>query len=369
MNDIDPVLRRLSDADPAQAAAETMPADSWTVLIDTIGERNGIMSSISTTPWWRSGPAIAAVVFALMIGAVAIFMSVRPTELPEVAEPTTTTQSALTTVTPATTTPLTSAAVTAAPAVSGVELPGPGEPWDVLIIAHGRRLGEAFPQMYVERAEQQLGVQVNLHYNEGIHGYAPTVLRHMGGGGYPDLSDQIKQAEIILLQTWPAEVDDDAETPINAAGQTCSSSISTADPQPPAPTSAEDWQPYRDVLNAIYTEIWALREGTPTLLVSLDHHNEYLRQQRETGIEPECRAWYEAVSATAAEAAADHGAMMVSVYDSLNGPNHDIDPVEMGFLGPTEQTPALLWRTPNEIGAAVVVDAIAAVGFEPLPMP
>jgi hypothetical protein len=32
---------------------------------------------------------------------------------------------------------------------------------------------------------------------------------------------------------------------------------------PPVVPTVEDWQPYRDVLDEIYNEIWKLREGRP----------------------------------------------------------------------------------------------------------
>lgn len=79
------------------------------------------------------------------------------------------------------------------------------------------------------------------------------------------------------------------------------------------PSPAEYWQPYREVLDAIYAEIWTLRDGLPTVLVASDTHDAYLGKQQEAGIESQCRAWREAWSSVEAEAAVDHGAVMVSI--------------------------------------------------------
>ena len=316
------------------------------------------MQRTSTTPWWKKGPAIATAVFALMIGAVAVFLSISPSDSTDPAEPSPTTQAAPTTA-PSTTTTV----------IPSVGLPGPGEPWDMLFIARGADLGETIPEQYAERAEQILGVDINLQTNHGIHAYAWTILGHIGRGRYPDLSDPISNAEIILLQTWPEHSNEGEETAIDVDIRNCGGDLSVADPQPPAPTSAEYWQPYRDLLDTIYSDIWALRKGAPTVLITLDNHHTRLLEQQEAGIEAECRALYEAWQDVEAAAAADHGAVMVSIYDILNGPGHDLDPALMGYLGPTEQIPTLASSTLNDLAAPLVVEALAAVGFEPWPMP
>lgn len=290
----------------------------------------------------------------------------------EESEPTTTTAppatSAATTTT--TTAPATTATTTTTTAAQPeLELPGPDEPWDLLFLAYGLTLGDAAPQMYAERAEQDLGVEVNLHNENGVYPDVLELLGHIGGGSYPDLSDPIRQAEIIVLQPAPHYSDGSNQTAINADLMNCSMKISTTDPKPPETTTAEYWQPYRQLLDAVYTEIWTLREGLPTVLIAIDTHDPYLDKQREAGIESQCTAWQEAWSSAEAQTAVENGAVMVSIYELLNGPGHDVDPVEMGYVGPTEQYPTIHWTTPNEVAAEMVVEALVAVGFEPWPIP
>jgi lysophospholipase L1-like esterase len=59
------------------------------------------------------------------------------------------------------------------------------------------------------------------------------------------------------------------------------------------------------------------------------------------------------VERDAAEAA---GAVFVSWLDLFNGPGHDVDPVEQGWLADGVH--------PNDAGRALLVDALAATGWE-----
>ena len=116
-------------------------------------------------------------------------------------------------------------------------------------------------------------------------------------------------------------------------------------------------------------EIWDLREGKPTVLIATDMPTSYIGRRREAGIEEECRAWLESWSDEIRDAAQEHGATMVSLYDVANGPNHDVDWVELGHTGSSDKYAAIWFGTPNEIGSAIVADALAGAGFEPTEMP
>ena len=52
---------------------------------------------------------------------------------------------------------------------------------------------------------------------------------------------------------------------------------------------------------------------------------------------------------------------MVSAYDALNGPNHDVDIAQAGYLRDEMHL--------NAAGGAVVAEALAAEGFEPSQAP
>ena len=69
----------------------------------------------------------------------------------------------------------------------------------------------------------------------------------------------------------------------------------------------------------------------------------------------------ETMSETVRLAAEKGGATMVSAYDALNGPNHDVDIAQAGYLRDDVHL--------NAAGGAVVAEALAAVGFEPSQAP
>ncbi len=89
--------------------------------------------------------------------------------------------------------------------------------------------------------------------------------------------------------------------------------------EPPVVPSVEDWQPYRDVLDQVYDDIWKLREGRPVVLRAHDICNPFIAPWRELGIEPECTANWEIEMQLIQEAAEANGAVFVSFFDAFNG--------------------------------------------------
>jgi hypothetical protein len=121
-------------------------------------------------------------------------------------------------------------------------------------------MGDVIPQLNAERAERDLGVEINLHSALGFQTDAWLLLGHIGGGRYPDLSDPIEQAEIIVLQTRPLFSGGGNEAAIDTDRANCGRYIST-DPKPP------------QLLDAIDTEIWKLRDCLLTVLIATDIHD------------------------------------------------------------------------------------------------
>lgn len=280
------------------------------------------------------------------------------------ATTTTTTEAATTTTLEATTTE----AATTTVVESAVAFPGPGEPWDMVVIGNPRDFGEEFLEMYADSASEVLGVDVNATYAGESVETAWAILRLLRGDAYPDIGGIVREAEIVVMLAAPERSSNDGgPTHIDVDNDNCTYEMSNE--KPPAPTTPEYWQPYTDLLDAIYTEIWSLREGTPTVLIGPDLHSRFLKRQREAGIDAECLAWYEAWSAVVRETAEENGAVYVPLWDVLGGPNHDIDAFEAGYTGPSDEYPTIWWGTPNEVGTPMVVDAVVAAGFEPTTQP
>ena len=70
-----------------------------------------------------------------------------------------------------------------------------------------------------------------------------------------------------------------------------------------------------------------------------------------------------------AEAATEHGSTFVSLYDLFNGPNHDLDPLESGYIGPTDIDSYVPWYRATEAGSELIAERLAEEGFEPTPQP
>jgi lysophospholipase L1-like esterase len=121
-------------------------------------------------------------------------------------------------------------------------------------------------------------------------------------------------------------------------------------------TSVEDWQDLRDALDRINDEIWRLRAGQPTIIRVLGSFNPWFGQLQQAGVASVCMAnegVRDQVERDAAEAA---GAVFVSWLDLFNGPAHDVDPVEQGWLADGVH--------PNDTGRALMVEALSVTGWE-----
>jgi hypothetical protein len=90
------------------------------------------------------------------------------------------------------------------------------------------------------------------------------------------------------------------------------SEVGALEREPPSAYSPEDWQPYRELLNEIYDEIWAIRAGAPTVLRAIDLYNPRISAWSAAGVESECTAAWEFWSNVIDEAAVANGATMVS---------------------------------------------------------
>ena len=264
----------------------------------------------------------------------------------------------------------TSTTTTQTAAEAEVSLPAPGEPWDVLFLASKFEVATEYVlSQYEELAEEFLGVDVRVKGLTTESTKAWSILQQVRNLGFPGMAEEVAEAEIIVVIAYPQGSDEGAPTQIDEARDVCKRPGNTKPMDSDVVAGEEFWEPYRLLLDQIYTEIWRLRDGTPTVLIAGEVSEGYLPTQRDVGIEEECRAWFEAWSNASRQAAEAHGARWVSLYDLLNGPGHDIDPFEMGWTGPTELQPTLGTRKLNDVGSALVADALAAAGFTPAEAP
>lgn len=230
-----------------------------------------------------------------------------------------------------------------------------GEPLDFVLLADSGGAGVA--DLYAAKAAEALDREIWIHDHSTGGASAQRILTSIQGPWADDVAD----AEIIVLYMAPGGFEPPGFVPcLQAINWDSPVPPSTFPPtlDPPEATRAEDWQGYRDALDQIYDEIWELRDDQPTIIRAYGGYLPWVGQWRHLGIESACVAGEEAVDQVRQESAEAHGATFVSAIDVFAGSGHDEDPVEKGFM--SEDGMHL-----NEAGHAVLVDALAAAGFEP----
>ncbi|NNC92205.1 MAG: hypothetical protein HKN80_06900, partial [Acidimicrobiia bacterium] len=185
--------------------------------------------------------------------------------------------------------------------------------WDLLYISDSGGFGVA--ERYGSLAEEALGLTVNVHDRARGDLQATKVLERIQDESNLGWAPLIREAEIIVVFGNPRQAGATADLEICITG-------STHRRDPPVRYSAADWQPYRDLLDEIYAEIWRQRDGEPVVLRAVDFYNPVISAWREAEIETECVAALESFNRTIAEAAEAGGATLVSVADVFNGPTH-----------------------------------------------
>ncbi len=224
-----------------------------------------------------------------------------------------------------------------------------GEPVDLVYISDSGSAGVAGP--YAERAADALDREVRVH----DHATGGVLIDWILDSIQNRWSDEVAEAEIIVVyadnEGFLPDVSPNFETCIEAGFGP------SQEWQPPVVPSVEDYQAYRDVLDQIWAEIWALREGQPTILRTHDFYNPFIAPWKEAGIEPECTANWEVLSQVMREAADANGVGFAAVFDAFNGTGRDEDPREKGWIGEDGGHTSLE-------GQAAIADVLAAVGFE-----
>jgi len=116
---------------------------------------------------------------------------------------------------------------------------------------------------------------------------------------------------------------------------------------------------YKADLDAILKEIFALRKGKPTLIRTYDFYTPIYSEWKKMGKYEEYKRCWEAMSVTIHEAAASRKIPVAEVYAAFNGPSHDEEPVDKGYIQPDGEHP-------SEVGARVIAEAFRKLGYDPI---
>ena len=276
-----------------------------------------------------------------------------------------------TTTTTAAATSTTTTTVPDTTETSAVQPPGEGEPWDILFFGFDDVFTRLPGQLYAEQLAGELGVEMRLYEPPGFdHVWAATLINQLRGDRYPPLGDYVPPAEVIVLLSRPGASPGGEDEHIVEDFERCWWQASEGTPPTPASDLTDDyWAVYRGLLDEVYVELWNLRQDQPTLLITQDLYNPSLQQQRESGIDEACIAWFESWRDQIAGAAAAHGSVFVSLQDVFNGMDHRLDPTEAGLVGPSDADPGAPWYRSTPLGAVQHADALVTASLEPLNTP
>jgi hypothetical protein len=195
------------------------------------------------------------------------------------------------------------------------------EPWDLVLFADS--FGQWIAQDWADLIEADLGVEVRVH--DHFMGGLPIDLIPQMLSDLENLRREVGEAEIIVVYGNPMNT-----APPDA--YMCTGSPATIDPDPPEFYTSADYAPYGDAFRDVFDEIFELRAGEPTVIRAFDQFAGRLVDWREADIEAECTAAWEAAAGAIREAADEYGVVTASFYDAFNGPDHDEDPREKGYV-------------------------------------
>jgi hypothetical protein len=235
---------------------------------------------------------------------------------------------------------------------------GPDVTWRLVVVseASGWGLGTAF----ANQIQKDLGVKVVLDDFAFDNLTTLDVLEVLKNGtssipGLSGLPEAIKNADVILLTPGPVYASNLATL---VTIQRCFGAASGV-PDPCAPNAFDS---YTTDLEAIWTKIFELRAGKPTILRGLDAATPLVRVWIANGTHEACTTCWESYSAAARKASNKFGIPFFSRYDVFNGKDHRTDPFIMGYVRGDG-------IHPNDSAQIYTSQLLAELGYEPINIP
>jgi len=233
----------------------------------------------------------------------------------------------------------------------------PETEWHLVVIGDSSLggLGKAF----ASQMENDVGVQVVLH-NHVFGGLsAGRVLRALQAEAPlslswdEELANDLRQAEVVVMFTNPVD-SVDPERPLDLDGCFVNHA--------PASCGPETFAQYTADLKAIWARILELRAGQPTILRATDIYNPLVSPWNEAGVFEACSECWENMSQAARLAAEAYNIPFLSRYDAFDGPNHDEDPREKGYIHADGEHP-------SELASQFTAELLSQMGYDPVSPP
>lgn len=224
------------------------------------------------------------------------------------------------------------------------------EEWDLVWISDSTGFGAA--EVYAEYIQEDLGLTVNIH-NYTVHGLsAGTALKALRGEEgiqytLQELPEVIPEAEVVVFYANPIRSKSDK----HPFDWDCTSNRPYVNKCAP-----ETFEVYREHLDTVYREIFALRGRKPILIRAYEPYN-IPAHWDEHGVLDECLQCWANYTQVIHDAADAHGIPVANVYDAFTGAQHDSDPRNTGLIGSDGQH-----TTPE--GARLIADLLRELGYD-----
>jgi lysophospholipase L1-like esterase len=238
--------------------------------------------------------------------------------------------------------------VTCTPAVAPSPVragtPKPGEALHLAIFGDG--LSRSYGEYYAKQIETDLGVKVEFDNLSMPWLSSGQVLNDLRDGPASRFGVQraVKQANVVIFYATPTDYIGDRIYILGAGSEKYD-------------CSAKALASYKADLEAIIAEIFSLRKGQPTIIRAMNSYNPVSSEWKKRGMYDEYKRCWDALNATIHQAATEHKIPVADVYAAFNGPNHDQDPRDQGYLGADGVHT-------NEAGDKVIVDTLRKLGYE-----
>jgi lysophospholipase L1-like esterase len=224
-----------------------------------------------------------------------------------------------------------------APTPAFVPTPLAGATWKYTVLGDSSSWG--FPPYYGKYIEEDLGVKVQ------------RVSWAQGGYTSAQVLQQLRDDPQVRLDVSQSQVVTFYGNPLGLIGTRIASSGTSASYD----CSLQAVSAYKAELAAMADEILSLRRGQPTLIRTYTRFMPFYRLWREQGQFEEYQRCVAALDAAILQVGKERGILAADTGLALNGPNHDQDPNDKGYLydGVHE----------NDAGAQVVAEVFRKLGY------
>lgn len=228
---------------------------------------------------------------------------------------------------------------------------GPGAQWRLVVLSESQ--GWGLGQAYARQIQKDVGVKVildNYALNSLTAVQVLQVLR-TGTPPRPDLAglpSALAAADVVVMA---ASHTDSVDAATGERTQSC------FDNAAPTPCSARAFGAFTADLREIWAKITELRAGKPTMLRALDWYNPWVSTWKEQKVFEAKSLCFQCLSASFRQAAEAFGIPFACRYDAINGPRHDKDAEEQGYIGGDH-------IHPNEAGSQLSAELLAGLGYK-----